>query len=156
MTGRTLVTKGSFTLFDSINIYNAEFYMDSIKIVTYLDYNSCMDCMIKPLYALEQVIARDSFVYDKVNILAVVDSLDLNEAQSSLRKFHLKSIIVVDPTQSIIRKNKLDELLSKNKTFILGKGNKILFTGNPALTPSMQKPFRQILHKLFLNDNLDN
>jgi len=106
--------------------------------------------MVKPLIALEAVLSVSAIDPGKLCIIAFVDSTDRSELISSLRKFHLRSNISVDNSSYVKNSNNIGKLSAKNRTFILDKNNKILFTGNPVLNRALQNSF------LYILSNLDN
>lgn len=133
MLNRRLDLDGAYLFFDSCMKYTERPGNNSIRIVTTVSYNYCYECMFKPLYALETIVSNDSILLDNITILAFVDSINIEEAQETLSKLKLKSVIAIDKEKEFSKKNNLDELLHRNRTFVIDKNDRIVFVGNPVM-----------------------
>lgn len=125
-----------------------------VKIMTTLDYNDCYDCSFKPLVYLQHIIQNDKDLYNDVNVWAVVNLLDTEKAKEELKKWNLKTVIVVDSTNYYLNKNKLGKILHRNRTFILDRNDNIVFVGNPIIRNQLRPQFLNILKTLQANGGL--
>lgn len=155
MIGQNIDIEGTFLYLDSSQIYKLIPSEKPIKVMTFIDYNNCYECMFKPLFRFEAILANNNIKSDEINILAFVDSIDTTKAQEILKKIHLsRTVIVVDSAGYYLKKNNLEKLLHRNRTFILDKNNEIVFMGNPVITYTLQPNFCKILSNLSRNNGV--
>lgn len=152
--GRKIDFNGPLLYLDSARQCN---YMPNefpIKILTTIDYNDCYDCSFKPLIYMQQIIQKDKDLYNDVNVLAVANLLNIEKAKEELKRWNLKTVIVVDSTNYYINKNKLDNILHRNRTFILDRNDYIVFVGNPIIRKQLRPQFINVLKSLQANDGV--
>ena len=152
--GRKIDLNGPLLYLDSVHqgVYKPNEY--PIKVLTTIDFNDCYDCSFKPLMYLQQIIQKEKDLYCDVNVLAVANLLDIEKAKDELKKWNLKTVIVVDSTNYYINKNKLDNILHRNRTFILDRNDYIVFVGNPIIRKQLKPQFINVLKSLQANDGI--
>lgn len=151
MIGRTILVDGPYLYFDSSQIYFEKPPQKKINVITCLQASSCYDCMVQPLLAMEMAINLKCKYYDSINIWAIVSKVDIDSLQFSLKKYRIKSVVVVDTTNYFNKVNNLNHLLLTNRTFIIDKERKIVFVGHPIFRTVLQKQFCLLLDNLCRN-----
>lgn len=155
MIGQSIDIDGNFVYMDSSQVYQLIPNEKPIKVMTFIDYNECYECMFKPLLGLEVIFTKNQIKSDDINILAFVDSIDTTKAQDLLKKMHLtRTILVTDSAGYYLENNNLEKLLHRNRTFILDKNNEIVFMGNPVINYTLQTYFCEILSNLSRNNGI--
>lgn len=149
--GKRINLNGPFIYVDSSYQSKSTIDNSKIRILTTLDYNECYDCSFKSLINLQLLIQEEKNIYDDVNVWAITNNLNIEKAKEELRKWDLKTIIIVDSTDFYIGKNKLGELLHRNRTFIIDKNNRIVFVGNPVIRSQLKPYFLKVLNSLHAN-----
>lgn len=149
--GNKIYFNGPLIYLDSVRQYDYRPKELKIKILTTLDYNDCYDCSFKPLVKLQQIIQKDKDLYDDVNVWAVANYLDIEKAKEELKKWDLKTVIIVDSTNYYIDKNKLGKILHRNRTFILDCNDYIVFVGDPVIRSQLRPHFIKVLKSLQAN-----
>lgn len=151
MMGRTVRLGGNFIYIDSACVSTKSQYNNEIRVMTILDNNDCYECMFKPILGIELLLSKSNVNADDAEILAFVDSIDIQKAQLVLKSMNLDATIVVDSLNYYKQKNNVNELLYKNRTFIVDSKNRIVFVGNPLISPSLSPLFVNTLNNLIKN-----
>ena len=149
--GRKVDLTGPYLYMDSINVFDTIPYGSGVRIMTILDYNECYTCTFKALINLQNLIQKEKNIYSDINVLAVAKQLDIEKAQNELKRWNLKTILMVDSTDYYIRKNHFEKLLHRNRTFIIDNANRIVLVGDPILSRQLRPQFLKILNNLCAN-----
>lgn len=152
MMGRTVRLDGNFIYIDSACVSTNCQINNEIRVMTILDNNDCYECMFKPILGIELLLSKSNIHTDDTEILAFADSIDIQKAQLALKSMGLDATIVVDTSNYYKKKNKVDNLLYKNRTFIVDSNNRIVFVGNPLISPSLAPLFVNTLNNLVKNN----
>ena len=102
--GKRINLNGPFIYVDSSYQSKSTIDNSKIRILTTLDYNECYDCSFKSLINLQLLIQEEKNIYDDVNVWAITNNLNIEKAKEELRKWDLKTIIIVDSTDFYIGK----------------------------------------------------
>ena len=151
MIGKTVILDSEFIYVDSASFIAQSPFSTPVKILTTLDYNNCYECMLKPALGIEKLLSKIENG-EKTEIIAFVQNVDVPKAQEVLKKFGMSTVLAIDSLDIFTKKNKLEKLLHRNRTFILDKDNMIVFVGNPLIRPALINSFLNTTEKLHKNN----
>lgn len=122
-----------------INVWTTDY-----KIVNYVDSNGCTSCRMKlPLWK-EVIDELHSLPDISLGCLTIVNTSDLNEIKSLLKRDVYLHPVAVDSNNIFAQLNELPSSLEYN-TFLLDADNKVLAIGNPVLNPKIKELYKRII-----------
>lgn len=132
---------------DSLSVFDdAEFILkNKAKIVTYSDNYSCETCISNWLKIWNMV--SDNKLLD-TELVIIIPNNNPNGVQQLLQKYHLPNKILLDKDNTFLKKNGLENLLARNRTFLLDKKNNIILVGEPFNHPELMDLYSSTITRL--------
>jgi len=113
-----------------------------IKIISYIDRFSCNSCLLETVqYWKEEMASIDSTV-PYIIILRGLYTDSLNDMFRGC-----KTSVILYESDIFQSENDLENVLAKNKTFLVGHNNKILTIGEPYDNAELKKLYRKAIAK---------
>lgn len=111
-----------------------------LKIVTYLDKNSCSECALRILLRWEELLHEISG--DLVGFIPVVYPNDLSDLTDALQILQINFPLFYDVENIFLNMNKLEKTLARNRTFLLDSNNKIIVIGEPLASQKLWQVYK--------------
>lgn len=116
-----------------------------LKIVTYSDNYSCGTCMSNWLKIWNDVC--DDLLIN-AELVIIVPGNDINGIQNLLLDSHLPNRILLDINRSFLTLNNLDNVLARNRTFLLDSKNHIILVGEPFKNANLIELYSKTIKEL--------
>ena len=117
-----------------------------LKIVTYLDKNSCSECALKIFNHWEELLKEVSgYSFGFIPIVFPNDISALKDAMSALQ---IDFPLFYDKDNKFLKINKLEKTLARNRTFLLDANNKIIVIGEPLASDELWRVYKNTLKRL--------
>lgn len=112
---------------------NSSLKLDSLlkqklKIISYMDNVICSSCLDNILASWQDEIKS---INENISYIIIVHSTDKKTILESSKSLSLDYPIMYYESNIFGKVNKLEDLLARNKTFLLDKDNKIILVGEP-------------------------
>lgn len=128
--GKEIVFPEEYTFMGSNNMSNADIIFEKdVKIVTYIEDFQCTSCIYKMVVEWSDQIR--SIFKDDVYYVVVMSSEDKEQLEELFRNHPIGASIFLYENSIFGVKNDLDIVLSRNRTFMLNKQNRIVVVGEP-------------------------
>lgn len=133
---------------------NSSIKLDSIlkkdvKIVSYLTDISCTSCGVKTL----RIWQKDLQKIDKRVVPIIVVHSQNQEFQKITDSLSLDLPLMYYDSKVFGEKNNLEEVLARNRTFLLNKENKIILVGEPIGREKLTQLYKKCIDSLFIEYN---
>ena len=116
-----------------------------LKIVTYIDKNSCSECALRILLHWSKLLEELSG--DTVGFIPVVYPIDVIDLIEALNNLHIDLPLFYDIDDMFLKMNKLEKALAKNRTFLLDSDNKIIVIGEPLASAKLWQLYKDVLER---------
>ena len=114
-----------------------------LKIVTYLDKNSCSECALKILLHWSKLLQELSG--NSIGFIPVIYPSDTSELIDALEKLQIGFPLLYDIEDKFLDINKLRNALAINRTFLLDSDNKIIVIGEPLASEKLWQVYKNTL-----------
>ncbi|MDR2586137.1 MAG: hypothetical protein LBC84_07980 [Prevotellaceae bacterium] len=116
-----------------------------LKIVTYIDKNSCSECALRILLHWNSLLQELSDV--SVGFIPVIYPNDISELVDVLQTMQIDFPLLYDTENVFLKMNKLNRTLAVNRTFLLDSNNKIIVIGEPLASERLWMVYKNALKK---------
>ena len=121
-----------------------------LKIVTYLDKNSCSECALRILLHWNEYIQNVSD--DSVGFIHVVYPNDASDLKEALKALQIDFPLFYDKENKFLKMNKMEKTLARNRSFLLDAHNRITVVGEPLGSETLWRVYtnaieREKIHK---------
>ena len=120
-----------------------------VKIVSYLTDISCTSCGVKTLKIWQEELQK----IDKRVIPVIVVHSTNQEFRKMTDTLSLDLPLMYYDTEIFGDKNNLEEVLARNRTFLLNKENKIILVGEPIGRKKLTQLYKECIDSLFIGYN---
>lgn len=131
---------------DTITEISVEELPNEIKIVSYLDQQSCTRCMFNMVRMMEDIVMHFDV---PVNVYYVVYPSDIDTIQTIMNELQLNSTLLYDVNNKYLRRNNLDKIYARNRTFLLDKENRICVVGEPFANAKLRDLYDTVAKQLY-------
>jgi len=114
-----------------------------LKIVTYLDENSCSECALQILKHWE-TLSQEVSGYS-VGFIPVVYPNDTTELKNALQALQIDIPLFYDKGNKYIKQNKMEKVLARNRTFLLDDNNRIIVIGEPLASEALWRVYKNTI-----------
>lgn len=154
-----VLTHRKISFVDGYNEFqcNCNISLDSLisqdlKIITYIDNISCTSCGIKTLKMLQKEI---KLIDKDIAYIIVLHSENKDKFLKMTETLSLEYPIMYYQSNIFEKKNNLEGIFAKNKTFLLNKNNEIVIVGEPFGREKLTNLYRKTidsLHNEYMKD----
>jgi len=117
-----------------------------LKIVTYLDKNSCSECALKILKHWEELLQELSDY--SIGFVPVVYPNDITDLKETLQVLQIDFPLFYDKENKFLKINKLEKTLARNRSFLLSADNKIIVIGEPLASGELWQVYKNSMKRL--------
>jgi len=114
-----------------------------LKIVTYIDKNSCSECSMRILLHWSELLREVSG--DSVGFIPVIYPNNASDLMDALKTLQIDFPLLYDIDNMFLNMNKLGKTLARNRTFLLDSNNKIIVIGEPLVSEKLWKVYKNTL-----------
>lgn len=116
------------------------------RIVTYLDRNACTRCALSVLKDWEKHLRE--IPKGQVGFIPVIYPIDRSELANVVQTLQLEYPLLYDVDNKYIDKNRLNDILAVNRSFLLDPHNRIVVIGEPLNSSELWGLYKNVLNAL--------
>ena len=117
-----------------------------LKIVTYLDKNSCSECALNILKHWEMFLQEVSDY--PIAFVPVVYPNDTTDLKNALKALQIDFLLFYDKENKFLKMNKMEKTLARNRSFLLNADNKIIVIGEPLASEELWQVYKNAIKRL--------
>ncbi len=126
--------------------YHAQLPDNCVRVVSFLSKTDCSKCMLNLTPIMNGIVDSMSKI-EETSLLILTNSDDTLFLQKTLKELQLCNSIYSDVNDEYLNRNKLNNLLARNRTFLIDKHGKILVVGEPCFNVKI----KELYYKVVLN-----
>lgn len=123
--------------FSDTIIKNAVIPDDCYRIVSFIPIKSCTKCMLKIIPVMDSIRFQMNKT-ESTKLIIITDQTD-DELKKVLSELNITSSVYFDVNNEYLGKNKMTNILDRNKTVLVDKQGKIILVGEPFYNNRMRE-----------------
>ena len=146
------------TLYNGRDTNIIEYENTRLKLVLYVDSNTCNTCFIDKLYLWKDLFKFREEYNEELSLYFLFESSSsaLARISVSLREQELNYPVRIDTLFQFSKLNSHIPTSSVYHTFLLDKDNNVLIVGNPMTNKKVEKLFMEVVNKNCQRSSLNN
>ena len=114
-----------------------------------MDSSACTLCAMQILLEWNSILKE--VLSDSVGFVTVVAPSNQADIKSSLNVLNLQNPLLYDTNNCFLKNNKINNILAKNRTFLLDEQNNIILVGEPIHKPQLWELYKNTIQTLIRN-----